>query len=172
MSSGDPYDDLPDVPEFELTSQDIRDGEPLGAAQVLHGGNTSPQLSWSGFPEGTKSFAVTLLDPDAPTPSGYWHWAAFNIPAATISLAAGAGDGSGSGLPSGAIQLKGDGGTRGYEGANPPKGHGPHRYMFVVHAVDVAALDLPDSTTPAALSFNLHFHTLGRARITGTYEQR
>jgi Raf kinase inhibitor-like YbhB/YbcL family protein len=172
----EPYSELPQVATFELTSEDVRDGEPLGLDQVsgvfgAGGTDTSPQLKWSGFPEGTRSFAVTLYDPDAPTASGFWHWAVLDIPLDVTELPRGAGDSEGSGLPAGAIQLRNDSGMRQFIGAAPPPGHGPHRYHFVVHAVDVESLGLDDMTTPALLGFTLFGHTLGRAMLVPTYEQ-
>lgn len=170
-----PYDTLPAVPSFHVTSDDVRDGEKLANPQVsgifgAGGQDVSPQLSWSGFPAGTKSFAVTMYDPDAPTASGFWHWAVADIPAAVTSLPNGAGDDSGSGLPAGAFQLRTDGGVARYLGAAPPAGHGPHRYFFVVHAVDVEMLGIDKDATPAVLGFNLFSHTLGRAMIVPWYE--
>jgi len=173
----DPYTSLPDVPTFDVTSNDVEHGKRLadphasGAFGVPGGEDRSPQLSWSGFPEGTKSFAVTVYDPDAPTASGFWHWAVFNIPASVTELPSAAGDEKGSGLPDGAVQLKNDGGGVGYIGAAPPAGHGPHRYFTVVHAVDVEALEVPAEASPAFLGFNLFSHTLARATITPTFEQ-
>ncbi|MCQ9162552.1 MULTISPECIES: YbhB/YbcL family Raf kinase inhibitor-like protein [unclassified Arthrobacter] len=169
MYDFDPYSFLAPVPDFTLTSTSFADGATLPLRQVNPGGHPdgqdlSPQLSWSGFPEGTRSFAVTMYDPDAPTASGFWHWAVANIPASVASLAEGAP------LPDGALALKNDGGFPGYMGAAPPAGHGPHRYMVVVHAVDVPALDVDPNATPAVLGFNLAFHTLARARITGIFE--
>jgi Raf kinase inhibitor-like YbhB/YbcL family protein len=171
-----PYDELPEVASFELTSEDIRDGEVLGLDQVsgvfgAGGTDTSPQLSWSGFPEGTRSFAVTVYDPDAPTASGFWHWAVSDIPADVTDLPRGAGDEDGSLLPAGAIQLRNDSGMRRFIGAAPPPGHGRHRYHFVVHAVDVESLGLDDQASPALLGFNLFGHTLGRAMLIAEYEQ-
>jgi hypothetical protein len=173
----DPYMFLPERPSFDLTSDDIADGEPLtapftsGAFGVPGGQDRSPHLSWSGAPEGTRSYAVTVYDPDAPTASGFWHWAVFNIPASVTELPTGAGDADGSGLPAGAVQLRNDGGTVGYIGAAPPPGHGPHRYFTVVHAVDVETLEIPAEASPAFLGFNLFSHTLARAAVTPTFEQ-
>ena len=168
-----PYDFLPQVPSFEVTSTDVADGAPLGRAQVsgvmgAGGEDRSPQLSWSGFPEGTRSFAVTVFDPDAPTHSGFWHWAVANIPVSVTELPSGASEG---GLPAGAVQLRNDAGFPGFVGAAPPAGHGPHRYFVTVHAVDVERLDVPPDASPAFLGFNLFSHTLARAVLVGTYEQ-
>ena len=170
-----PYEFLPDVPSFTVTSTDVADGEPLPKPQVsgimgAGGEDVSPQLEWSGFPDDTRSFAVTIYDPCAPTASGFWHWAVANIPASVTSLPSGAGDDDGSGLPDGAVQLRNDAGGNRYIGAAPPEGHGPHRYYVVVHAVDTDALDVDASATPAFLGFNLFFHTLARAIIVPTYE--
>lgn len=173
--SHNPYENLPKVPLFEVTSTDVRDGEKLSLPQVsailgAGGEDISPYLSWRGFPAGTKSFVVTMYDPDAPTASGFWHWAVVDIPANVTELARGAGDESGTGLPSGAFQLRTDAGLARYIGAAPPAGHGKHHYCFVVHAVDVGSLGLDKNATPAVLGFNLFFHTLGRAMIVPWYE--
>ncbi len=174
--SRNPYAELPQVPSFTLTSTDVRDGQPLATAQISAmlgsgGSDVSPQLSWSGFPETTKSFAVTVYDPDAPTAAGFWHWAVANIPVVSTSLPAGAGDQYGSGLPAGALQLRNDAGTLGYVGAAPPSGHGVHHYYVVVHAVDVETLDLAPDASPAYLGFNLFLHSVGRAILVGTHEE-
>ncbi|MEU0879016.1 YbhB/YbcL family Raf kinase inhibitor-like protein [Lentzea sp. NPDC005914] len=165
----DPYQLLPQVGTFEVTSSDVRDGEQLPDAQVFEGGNTSPQLSWSGFPAETRSFVVTCFDPDAPTPSGFWHWVAVNLPGTTTSLDTGVGA-SDDTLPGDAFHVRSDYGTRAFGGAAPPKGDHPHRYYFVVHAVDVDKLDVDGDASPAVVSFNLAFHTLARAIITPTYQ--
>jgi Raf kinase inhibitor-like YbhB/YbcL family protein len=136
------------------------------------GEDVSPQLSWSGFPDATKSFVVTCYDPDAPTASGFWHWAVADIPVSTTSLDTNAGDEKGSGLPEGAVTLANDAGLTRYLGSAPPPGHGVHHYYFVVHAVDVDSLGLPDGATPAFLGFNLFSHTLARAVLVGTYENK
>ena len=172
----DPYAFLPEVPSFTVTSSDCAHGAPLATPHVsgvmgAGGEDRSPQLSWSGFPESTKSFAVTVFDPDAPTASGFWHRAVANIPASVTELPSGAGDKDAPSLPEGAVQLRNDGGFAGYVGAAPPGGHGPHRYFMVVHAVDTERLDVDADTTPAVLGFNLFFHTLARATLIVTYEQ-
>lgn len=154
---------------FTLTSNDITDGATLPDAQVQAKGDTSPHLAWSGAPEGTKSFAVTVYDPDAPTGSGFWHWTVANIPAEVTTLETGAGSPSGH-LPKGAIQGRTDFGKPGFGGAAPPPGHGPHRYIFTVFAVDTDALDVTADDSGAVYGFNLHFHTLAKASITATYE--
>jgi Raf kinase inhibitor-like YbhB/YbcL family protein len=170
-----PYGNLPKVPSFEVTSTDVQNGEKMSLPQVsgifgAGGEDLSPQLSWRGFPEATKSFVVTVYDPDAPTASGFWHWAVVDLPANITALPRGAGDASGSGLPKGAFQLRNDGGMARYIGAAPPSGHGKHRYYIVVHAVDVASLGLDKNATPAFLGFNLFSHTLGRGMIVPWYE--
>lgn len=167
-----PYEELPEVPSFELRSDDVQDGRPLAMPQVsgvlgAGGEDASPHLAWSGVPDGTQSYAVTVYDPDAPTASGFWHWAAFNIPADVTELPSGA---SGKKMPAGAVELKNDGGTVGYVGAAPPPGHGPHHYWVVVHAVDVPKLEVPAEASCAFLGFNLFSHSLGRAVLVPTYE--
>jgi len=154
---------------FTVTSTGFTDGGALPDAQVQAKGNRSPQLSWSGAPEGTRSFAVTCYDPDAPTGSGFWHWTAANIPADVTELAEGASPG---GLPAGAVEGRTDFGEPGFGGAAPPPGHGPHRYIFTVFAVDTERLEVTPENSGAVFGFNLHFHTLARASITGVYENR
>ncbi|OLF16366.1 YbhB/YbcL family Raf kinase inhibitor-like protein [Actinophytocola xanthii] len=164
-----PFARLPEAATFTVTSTSISDGGPL-AAEQLSGSDISPQLSWSGAPEGTKSYAVTVYDPDAPTGSGFWHWAVADIPASVTELPAGAGDDSGSGLPAGAYQLPNDARLARFIGAAPPAGHGPHRYVTVVHALDVPTLGVPADATPAYLGFTIAGHILGRAVLTATAE--
>jgi Raf kinase inhibitor-like YbhB/YbcL family protein len=170
----DPYDALPKLPLFSLTSNSITNGQPLATPQVsgimgAGGEDVSPQLSWSGFPDETRSFAVTVYDPDAPTLSGFWHWAVANLPADVTDLPDDAGDGNE--LPGGGVTLVNDAGMRRYVGAAPPPGHGPHRYYVAVHAVDVDKLELTEDASPAFLGFNLFQHAIARAYIYGTYEQ-
>src|SRR5213082_1289527 len=127
--SWNPYDNLPSAASFSLTSSDLRQGEKLAMPQVsgifgAGGEDASPQLSWRGFPLETKSFVVTMCDPEAPTVSGFWHWAVINIPGNVTQLPPDAGDESGTGLPQGAFHLKNDARTARYVGAGPPPGHG------------------------------------------------
>src|SRR5262249_50862085 len=124
------------------------------------------QLSWSSTPANTKSFALTMYDPDAPTGSGFWHWLVVNIPATTKEFAKGA---SKSGLPAGAMQTRTDFGTPGYGGPCPPKGDKPHRYQFTLFAVDLDKLEVKEDASAAVVGFNLHFHTLAKAAFTGMY---
>jgi Raf kinase inhibitor-like YbhB/YbcL family protein len=172
---GTPYDNLPQLPTFTLTSKAFNDGDAFGNDQVsgimgAGGSDISPDLTWSGFPEETRSFAVTMYDPDAPTASGFWHWAVANLPATTTELPAGIGDGSS--LPGDAITLNNDASIPRFIGAAPPAGHGPHRYYVAVHAVGVEKLDLPEGATPAYLGFNLFGNAIARAVIHATYEQK
>lgn len=163
-----PYDLLPQVPSFTVTSEDVTEGQPLKDDQVNAEGDRSPQLSWSGAPEGTKSFTVTCFDPDAPTPSGFWHWLLVDLPADTTSLPPGAGA-EGADLPGGAFMLRNDGGSVAYMGAAPPPGDVPHRYFYVVHAVTEDSLGIDEAASGAFMSFNLAFKTAGRAILHGTY---
>ncbi len=163
----------PAAPEFELRSPDVREGETIGEAHVFDGmgctgQNQSPALEWVHAPGSTKSFAVTLYDPDAPTGSGWWHWVVYNIPVSVTRLPAGAGDVRHAFTP-GVVQGRTDFGKPGYGGPCPPKGDKPHRYVFTVHALDVDKLELPVDATAAAVGFNLHAHALARASLTARY---
>lgn len=164
-----PYDLLPVVPPFTVTSSDVTDGAPLKDDQVAAAGNTSPQLSWTDVPEGTKSFTVTCFDPDAPTPSGFWHWVLVDLPADVTSLDTGAGA-DGASLPGNAFMCRNDGGAQAFMGAAPPEGDQVHRYFFVVHAVTEETLGVDADASPAVVSFNLAFKTAGRAVLHGTYQ--
>lgn len=167
----DPYGKLPPVPAFTLTSPDVADGATLPEELVAQGGNLSPALAWSGFPAGTRSFVVSCFDPDAPTPSGYWHWAVVDVPPTVTSLERGAGAHGGSHLPRGAFHVRNDGGGDGYDGAAPPAGDRAHRYVFAVHALDVDSLGVGPGASNAGVAFNALFHTLARATLTGTYRR-
>ncbi len=171
--SPNPYDLLPKVPSFPVTSDDIKEGGTLPLAYAsdwIGGENLSPELHWSGFPAETAGFAVTCFDPDAPTTSGFWHWAVVGLSNKVTELARGAGAAGGAGLPAGAFMLRNDGGTKAYMGAAPPKGDRPHRYIFAVHALDTNDLGIQPDATPAILGFNLTFHTIARGTLTALYE--
>jgi Raf kinase inhibitor-like YbhB/YbcL family protein len=164
----DPYDILPAVPSFTVTSADVTDGQQLDELFVhtsVGGENLSPHLAWSGFPQETRGFVVTCFDPDAPTGSGFWHWSLVNLPVSVTELQRGLDP-----LPEGAFCVRNDYGEAGYGGAAPPPGDRPHRYVFAVHALDVDRLDVPTSATPAYVGFNLAFHTLARATIRPTFQ--
>jgi hypothetical protein len=132
----------------------------------LEGGNRSPHLRWSDVPEGTKSFALVLHDPDAPTSGGFYHWAMFDIPGDVRELQAGAGTRGGAGP---AILGHNDFGEKGYSGMCPPPGDPPHHYTFTVHALDVPSLGFDENATGALIEFAAGGHTLAKASLTGTY---
>ena len=163
---------------MSLRSDSFQDGNYLAAEHVLSedygfgcaGGNVSPHLAWSEAPEGTRSFAVTCYDPDAPTGSGFWHWLVVNIPPDVTELPLGAG-GPGGALPAGALQTRTDFGGPGWGGPCPPPGDHPHRYIFTVHAVGAEALDVAADTSAAVVGFNLHFNTLDKATLMGLYKR-
>ena len=162
------------VQAFEVRSVDMSEGKPLTQAQVFNGfgcqgQNISPQISWSNPPAGTRSFAVTLYDPDAPTGSGWWHWTVFNIPASISGLQTGAGSDKPVKLPSGAIQGRTDFGSPGYGGACPPVGDKPHRYQLTVWALDTDKLPLDEQASGAMVGFMLNAHSLGKAHMTSIY---
>lgn len=165
---------------FTLTSPDIAAGSTIANTYVLNGfgckgQNVSPALVWSNPPAGTKSFAVQVYDPDAPTGSGFWHWTVYNIPASVTSLKQGAGN-SPAGLPAGANGGHSDFFDTGATGANgnwggpcPPVGDKPHRYIFTVHALSVDRIDVPDDAPAALTGFMVNANTLAKASFTATY---
>jgi Raf kinase inhibitor-like YbhB/YbcL family protein len=164
---------------FAVRSNSFKDGDYLAQEQILsaeygfgcEGGNKSPHLAWSGAPTGTKSFAVTCFDPDAPTGSGFWHWLVVNIPSNVTELALDAGHRSGSKLPKGALATRTDFGAPGYGGPCPPAGDHPHRYLFTVFAVGSETLQVTADTSAAVIGFQLHFNTLAKAALMGLYKR-
>jgi Raf kinase inhibitor-like YbhB/YbcL family protein len=159
---------------FSIESPTIKPGSVLSSAQVFNGmgctgKNISPALRWKDAPSGTRSFAVTLYDPDAPTGSGWWHWVVYNIPASVSALPEHAGDATGQLLPAGAAQGRTDFGTSGFGGACPPVGDKPHRYILTVYALKTEKLDVPADSSAAMVGFMLHANELAKASITAHY---
>src|SRR5436190_2045613 len=157
---------------FRVSAPDLESKGRITAAHVYNsfgcsGQNISPALNWSNAPAGTKSFAVTAYDPDAPTGSGWWHWVMYNIPASVTSLPAGAGNGRDA--PRGSQQGRTDFGSKGYGGPCPPAGDKPHHYHFTVFALKVDKIDVPGDATAAYVGFNLNANKLATARVTGLY---
>ena len=166
---------LPEVPTFELTSPDFTEGGELpttARSGILGAGgeDRSPELAWSGAPEGTKSFVLTTYDPDAPTGSGFWHWVVIDIPGSATSLPANAGDPAAGLLPEGAKHMNMEAGFPRFVGAAPPSEHGAHRYFFTLSALDVDHLEVEDGASPAIVGFTLRDHILARAQLVGTTE--
>lgn len=158
---------------FRLQSPAVAPNSTLSNDQVYSGfgcsgRNISPALAWSGAPKGTRSFALTVYDPDAPTGSGWWHWLVYNIPASVSELATGAGSAGGT-LPAGALQGHTDFGTAGFGGACPPAGDKPHRYVFTVYALKSERIDVPAEASAAMVGFMIHANTLAKASITAHY---
>jgi hypothetical protein len=169
--------DLEAKETFKVTSPDIKDGRSLSIEQVFNGfgctgKNVSPALNWAGAPKGTKSFAITVYDPDAPTGSGWWHWVVFNIPANVRALPKNAGNPAVGLAPKDSVQVRTDFGKPGFGGACPPVGHGVHRYQFTVYALDVSKLDLDNNATPALVGFMINAHKLAEARIEAVYSRK
>lgn len=159
---------------FSLSSPTIKPGSTLTDAQVFkgfgcEGKNISPALKWSGAPKGTRSFALQVYDPDAPTGSGWWHWVVYNIPASATELAEGAGTADGKGLPAGSMQGRTDFGAPGFGGACPPKGNKPHRYIFTVHALKTEKIEVPPDASAALIGFMVNANSLGKASFTAKY---
>ncbi|MGE0582632.1 MAG: YbhB/YbcL family Raf kinase inhibitor-like protein [Steroidobacteraceae bacterium] len=159
---------------FTLTSAAFAPGGMLEHEQVFNGfgcdgGNVSPALAWKNPPAGTKSYALMVHDPDAPTGSGWWHWVVYDLPASAHSLMAGAGAADGKRLPAGTVQGRTDFGSIGYGGACPPKGDKPHRYFFRLYALKVDKLDVPADATAAFVGFMVNANALGMAETQAIY---
>jgi len=162
--------------EFTLTSSQIKENERIVNEQVFNsfgceGENVSPSLQWTGAPEGTKSFAVTAYDPDAPTGSGWWHWLIFNIPADTQSLTENAGNPQANLAPAGSVQSRTDYGKSGYGGPCPPAGDKPHRYQFTIYALEIDKLPLDENATAAMVGYYLNQNSIKKAHLTAYYSR-
>ncbi len=161
--------------QFKLASPEIKQDGMIAEEQVFNGfgcsgKNVSPALSWSGAPQGTKSFALLVHDPDAPTGgAGWWHWLVVNIPASATELKKDAGKADGSSLPQGAEQIATDFGGPGWGGPCPPAGDKPHRYNFTLHALKVEKLDLPKGANASLTGFMVNANSIGKATLTGKY---
>jgi len=158
---------------FRLQSPTVAPDSMLSNDQVYSGfgcsgKNISPALTWKDAPRATKSFAVTVYDPDAPTGSGWWHWVVYNIPATVTGLSVGAGNAGGK-LPAGAMQGHTDFGTSGFGGACPPAGDKPHRYIFTVYALKSEKISVPDEASAAMVGFMIHSNALAKASLTARY---
>lgn len=172
VRSRNPYEFLSDLPQFDVTSDDVTEGEALPTPQRSNlfgagGEDRSPHLAWSGQPEGVASYVVTMYDPDAPTPSGFWHWAVINIAGDTTELASGASTPDGSSLPDGSVELPNDAGVTHFVGAAPPPGPA-HRYFIAVLALDVPELEVSPNASPALMSFMTLGHILGYGLLIPT----
>ena len=159
---------------FKLESPDIKPNATIDKKFEFNGfgcsgENKSPALKWSGAPKDTKSFAVTVYDPDAPTGSGWWHWSVINIPANVTELKPDAGNASGANLPQGAKHVRIDYGVAGWGGVCPPEGDKPHRYIFTVHALKIDKLDIPADATAALAGFMINANSIGKATFTAKY---
>ncbi|MGB0936089.1 MAG: YbhB/YbcL family Raf kinase inhibitor-like protein [Colwellia sp.] len=161
---------------FVLSSQDINQGKMMSKKHEFKGfgcsgDNLSPQLEWKNPPKGTKSFALTAYDPDAPTGSGWWHWQVINIPADTSQLATGAGSTNSDLLPASALQIESDYGTASYGGACPPEGHGVHRYRFTIHALSVEKIDLPQTASGALTGYMINANSIASSTVEALYKR-
>ncbi len=161
---------------FTLSSQDVAQGQFMSKAQEYNGfgctgDDMSPQLTWRNAPQGTKSFAITAYDPDAPTGSGWWHWQVVNIPSSVTELATGAGNIEKGLLPEGSVQMRNDYGSKGFGGACPPPGHGIHHYQFTVYALKVDKLALPADASAALTGYMIKANTLASASIESLYKR-
>lgn len=160
--------------DFSITSPQIREDGRIADEQVFNGfgcqgANVSPALQWKGVPAGTKSFALTVYDPGAPTGSGWWHWVVFNIPASTTALTKGAGDPQAELLPVGAVQSRTDFGKLGYGGPCPPAGDKPHRYQFTLYALKTDKLPLDENAPAAMVGFYLHQNLIQKTVLKANY---
>ena len=162
---------------LELSSPTIKPNAKLNIEQVFNGfgctgKNISPELNWTAGPKGTKSYALTMYDPDAPTGSGWWHWVVYNLPSDTTHLAQGAGEATGRQLPSGTAQGKTDFGSAGFGGACPPQGDEEHRYIFTIYALKTDKIELPADASAAMIAYMIKSNSLAQASITAKYGRK
>lgn len=160
--------------KIPVSSTAFRNGGHIGQKYVFSGfgctgKNQSPEIRWGRVPKGTRSLALTIYDPNAPTGSGWWHWVVYNIPASVHEIPAGAGTPDGAALPPGTVQGVTDFGQKGYGGPCPPKGDRPHHYIVTVYALKVPKLDVGPTASPALIGYNIHFASLGKGVIVGRY---
>lgn len=160
------------VKSAQLPTQGLMATEQVFNSFGCTGENVSPAIEWSGAPEGTQSFAVTMYDPDAPTGSGWWHWTIYNIPASYKGLPKGFGKFKETELADGIVQGRTDFGESGYGGPCPPAGDKPHRYIVTVYALKVSKLDVPASAPAAQVGFNTHFNALASAKLTAQFGRK
>lgn len=161
---------------FTVSSNDIAQGEYMSKAHEFNGfgcngDDLSPHLKWSNAPEGTKSFAITVYDPDAPTGSGWWHWQIVNIPKNINEIKRGAGSQATNSTPTGSIQISNDYGIKGFGGACPPQGHGVHHYKFTVHALSVEKLTLPENASGALAGYMINANTIESSTLEALYKR-
>lgn len=161
---------------LKLSSSDITEGEFMSKTQEFNGfgcsgDDLSPSLTWTGAPKGTKSFAITVYDPDAPTGSGWWHWQVINIPSSVKKLEAGAGSLDKKLMPKGSMQMRNDYGNHSFGGACPPEGHGAHRYSFTIHALSVEKLDLAKDASGALTGYMINANTIESSTIESLYKR-
>jgi len=161
---------------FTLSSSDISDGEFMAKKHEYNGfgcsgGDLSPHLTWSNAPEGTKSFAITAYDPDAPTGSGWWHWQVVNISTSIKEMPTGAGSTKQYLAPKGSMQIRNDYGSKGFGGACPPQGHGVHHYRYTIHALSVEKLDLPEGASAALTGYMINANTIASRTIESLYKR-
>ena len=159
-----------------LSSPTVKPNSILSQNQVFNGfgcsgKNISPALKWSGAPKETRSFAITVYDPDAPTGSGWWHWVVYNVPANVSELAEGAGDAAGMLMPKGVVQGRTDFGASGFGGACPPAGDRPHRYIFTVYALKTEKIDAPADASAALIGFMINANKIDKASFTAKYSR-
>jgi len=159
-----------------LSSDDIEAGKFMDKKHEFNGfgctgSDMSPHLKWDHAPEGTKSFALTVYDPDAPTGSGWWHWQIVNIPADVNELATNAGSASEDLAPKNSLQVGNDYGVAGFGGACPPQGHGVHRYQFTIHALSVEKLELPENASGALAGYMINANTIESSTIEALYKR-